>query len=164
MPRAMPRAVAVPVVAVAAAAAVVAAGGCDRGSDSADADAAATIPSAAASPATLQRGRSLYELHCLACHQADGGGVPFMQPPLDGSSLVAGDPGPVVDTILRGIGGGGDALPASGEWSQAMGAYAFLPDADIAAITTYIRWAWSNDAPAVDAAIVAGRRAASAGG
>jgi mono/diheme cytochrome c family protein len=145
--------------------------GCDRGGDGGDAgdggDSASRPNASAASPAsaaTFERGRSLYAVHCLACHQADGGGVPFMQPPLDGSSLLAGDPGPVVDVILRGIGGGGEALPGSGEWSQAMGAYAFLPDADIAAVATYIRGAWSNAGSAVDAALVSARRAAAASG
>ena len=148
------RAIAIPMAMVATA--VV---GCDQGGETGD-----SPPPQAASAASVERGRSLYDLHCLACHQADGGGVPFMQPPLDGSSLLAGDPGPVVDVILRGIGGGGGALPASGEWSQAMGAYAFLSDADIAAVTTYIRGAWSNTGSAVDAAFVAARRAEAAPG
>jgi mono/diheme cytochrome c family protein len=147
---------------VAAAAVMMTVAGCDRGDEAGDA--ASAPATATASAASVERGRSLYDLHCLACHQADGGGVPFMQPPLDGSSLLAGDPGPVVDVILRGIGGGGEALPASGEWSQAMGAYAFLSDADIAAVATYVRGAWSNTGSAVDAAFVAARRAEAAPG
>jgi len=85
--------------------------------------------------------------------------VPNLQPPLDGSEIVLGDPARVVDITLRGVGGGGIALEGSGEWFQAMGGYQQLSDADVAAVTTYIRQAWGNDASAVSPALVAERRA-----
>ena len=31
-------------------------------------------------------GKKIFETRCLVCHQADGGGVPNMNPPLDGAS------------------------------------------------------------------------------
>jgi hypothetical protein len=33
-------------------------------------------------------GKKIYETRCLVCHQSDGGGVPNMNPPLDGASNV----------------------------------------------------------------------------
>ena len=35
-------------------------------------------------------GKKIYETRCLVCHQSDGGGVPNMNPPLDGASNVIG--------------------------------------------------------------------------
>ena len=35
-------------------------------------------------------GKKIYETRCLVCHQSDGGGVPNMNPPLDGASNVNG--------------------------------------------------------------------------
>lgn len=116
-------------------------------------------PSTAEVAELAARGGRIYGALCLTCHQADGGGVPMMQPPIDGSAIVLGDPAPLVELILRGVGGGGIALDASGEWPQAMGGYASMPDADIAAVTTYIRQAWGNDAGPVTAAFVAEQRA-----
>ncbi len=37
-----------------------------------------------------ESGLESYRDNCLVCHQADGGGVPFMQPALVGSALVRG--------------------------------------------------------------------------
>jgi cytochrome c5 len=39
---------------------------------------------------SVARGKILYETHCRTCHQADGGGVPNMNPPLINTSYVLG--------------------------------------------------------------------------
>ena len=45
-----------------------------------------------ASPAPADdAGKRLYARHCLSCHQADGGGVPNMQPAIAGGTWVKGD-------------------------------------------------------------------------
>ncbi len=136
----------------------------DSGEDAASATESASGGTATDDAALFARGQRIYDALCLACHQADGGGVPMMQPALDGSAMVVGDPARVVDVILRGVGGGGVSLEASGEWPQAMGGYRQLPDADVAAVATYVRQAWSNDASAVTPELVAERRAAIPGG
>ena len=52
----------------------------------------------------LVKGKQLYETRCLVCHQADGGGVPNMNAPLDGSTNVVGnDIGRLVKIIKNGF-------------------------------------------------------------
>lgn len=87
----------------------------------------------------LSQGREVYEANCLSCHQADGRGVPYMQPPLWPSPVVAGDPTKMIEMTLRGIGSSEGSLPASGEHDNAMPAYDTLTDDEIAACLTYIR-------------------------
>ena len=42
-------------------------------------------------PDSRPPGQRLYGAHCLSCHQADGGGVPNMQPAIAGGTWVQGD-------------------------------------------------------------------------
>ena len=99
-------------------------------------------------------GQRLYAQHCLICHQADGGGVPWMQPPLAGAASVTGPAEPLIELTLRGIGPGVGQMPPSGDWSQVMASFDALSDQDIAAILTHVRTSWGNDAGAVDATTV----------
>src|SRR5689334_10082956 len=49
-------------------------------------------PATAAAPVDARPpGQKLYGRHCLSCHQADGGGVPNMQPAIAGGTWVKGD-------------------------------------------------------------------------
>ncbi|WMW80365.1 cytochrome c oxidase subunit II [Undibacterium cyanobacteriorum] len=78
-----------------------------------------------------QRGQSVYEKNCVACHQANGKGVPGAFPALDGSAVVTGPKAAQVNILLNGI----RAMPA---WK------ASLSDTEIAAVITYTRNSWSN--------------------
>jgi mono/diheme cytochrome c family protein len=53
--------------------------------------AACTLAADPAPPADPRlAGQQLYARHCLSCHQADGGGVPKMQPPIVGRLVGKG--------------------------------------------------------------------------
>lgn len=95
--------------------------------------------SAPAIPDVLSLGREVYRSNCLSCHQADGLGVPSMQPALWPSPVVAGDPTKMIEMTLRGIGASETSLPPSGDYANAMPAYDTLSDEQIAACLTYIR-------------------------
>lgn len=82
-----------------------------------------------------QTGEALYAEHCLTCHQADGGGVPMMQPPLTGSAIVTGPPELLIRWTLMGT----PDPDAPGLWANAMPGFAGLSDAEIAAILTFVR-------------------------
>ena len=83
----------------------------------------------------MSLGKQKYEQICVACHKADGMGLPPMYPALRGSSVAVGKPiSRHIDLILNGIPG------------SAMQPYKDqLSDEEIAAIATYERNAWGNN-------------------
>lgn len=82
---------------------------------------------------------------CVACHQANGQGVPGAFPPLAGSDYAGYlDPDGHVGIILNGL--QGEIVVNGTTYNGAMQAYASqLTDDEIAAIATYERNAWGND-------------------
>lgn len=101
----------------------------------------------------MQKGKKIYETRCLACHQADGGGVPNMNAPLDGASNVVGnDIARLVRVIRYGY---NERVALDGfYYSNAMTASPDLKDNELADLLTYIRNSWSNKASAITVAQV----------
>lgn len=103
-------------------------------------------------------GKAIFLLNCAVCHQPTGkGGGPY--PPLAGNPDVnAVDSANVIQTVLNGRTGPitvngkqyGGNMPS---WRNQ------LSDAEIAAVLTYIRISWQNNAPAVSQDQVAAARA-----
>jgi cytochrome c oxidase subunit 2 len=79
------------------------------------------------------RGEQVYAANCVACHQANGKGVPGAFPALDGSQMVNGPQDSQIDILLNGK----NAMPP---WKGS------LSDTEIAAVITYTRNHWSNKA------------------
>jgi len=101
----------------------------------------------------MANGKKIYELRCLVCHQADGGGVPNMNAPLDGASNVVGNDIARMVKIIRN--GYNERVALDGfYYSNAMTANPDLKDADIADVLSYIRNSWSNKASKVTLAQV----------
>jgi len=96
----------------------------------------------------LGNGKKIYETRCLVCHQADGGGVPNMNAPLDGASNVVGnDIARMVKIIKKGY---NERVALDGYYySNAMTPNPDLTDAAIADVLSYIRNSWSNKASMV---------------
>jgi quinoprotein glucose dehydrogenase len=108
--------------------------------------------------AVMDLGKTQYNL-CLACHGADGAGVPNLGPPLAGSEWVAGAPETLISIQLRGI--SGPITVAGQEYTfpagmPAMGAG--QSDENIASVITYIRNSFGNSASAVTPEMVAAQR------
>ena len=78
-------------------------------------------------------GEKVYAANCVACHQANGKGIPGVFKPLDGSPIATGPKADHIDRVLHGK--AGTAMAAFGGQ---------LSDTDIAAVVTYERNAWSN--------------------
>ncbi len=96
----------------------------------------------------MKAGAAIYQDLCSACHKGDGTGVPYLIPSLADSAAVTGrDPTTLLQVVLRGAQSvstkdepTGPAMPAYG-WQ--------LTDAQIAAVTTYVRNSWHHAAGAV---------------
>ena len=84
------------------------------------------------------RGEQVYAANCVACHQANGKGVPNAFAPLDGSPVVNGAKAHQIDVLLHG-----QDTPA---YASAMPGWKQLSDTEIAAVITYTRNTWSNKA------------------
>lgn len=97
-------------------------------------------------PAALQEadGKQVYMTRCVSCHQTNGKGISGVFPPLDGSEWVVDDKGRLVRIILNGLTG---EIEVDGTtYSGAMPPWGMhLSDAEVAALSTYIRTSWSND-------------------
>jgi mono/diheme cytochrome c family protein len=93
-------------------------------------------------------GKKIYETRCLVCHQSDGGGVPNMNPPLDGATNVNGkDIARLVKIIRNGY---DERVALDGMYyNNAMTANPDLKEDAIADVLTYIRTSWSNKAGVV---------------
>jgi cytochrome c oxidase subunit 2 len=86
-----------------------------------------------------QRGEKVYAANCVACHQANGKGVPNAFPALDGSPVVNGPKAEQIDVVLNGR--------KSPKFPSAMPPWkGVLSDTEIAAVITYTRNTWSNKA------------------
>lgn len=104
-------------------------------------------------------GSAVYAGNCASCHQGSGKGVPGAFPPLDGASWVTSDTVAIpIQILLHGING---EIAVGGEtYNGVMPAFSQLSDAEIAAVLTHVRSAWSNDAASIDADAVARNREA----
>jgi mono/diheme cytochrome c family protein len=96
----------------------------------------------------LERGAKVYEQRCAECHGDAGQGKPGAFPALAGNrAVVMADPTNVVRVVLQG-----GYLPATAGNPRPYGMPPFmqvLGDEEVAAVATYIRNAWGNQAPAV---------------
>ena len=83
----------------------------------------------------MQRGERIYAINCASCHQPTGKGLPPSFPALVSSPVVLGDMSEQIDLVLNGREG------------TAMAAFSsILSHNDIAAVITYTRNKWGNQA------------------
>ena len=118
------------------------------------------MPKASAAPRTgTVDGAAVFSARCASCHQANGLGVPGVFPPLAKSEWVQGDATRLASIVLHGV--QGPITVAGSAFNGAMPGFRDqLDDASLAAVATYIRTQWGNEAGAVDAATIAAARAA----
>jgi mono/diheme cytochrome c family protein len=108
-------------------------------------------------PEQVAGGASIYKERCEKCHSESGRGGLFIGPPVAGSAIVqAEDPASLINIIVYGPGklqgvslGAWESMPAYGD---------VLDDAQIAAVSNYVRGSWGNRAPAVSRSDVTQQR------
>lgn len=90
-----------------------------------------------------QAGKLVYEANCLACHQADGSGVPGMHPPLGPGSWSGKEPHELIALMMKGLNG---KIEVNGEiYNDFMPSHAQLSDQEIADVLTYVRSSFGNN-------------------
>jgi mono/diheme cytochrome c family protein len=106
-------------------------------------------------------GSKLFAAYCAACHQAGGTGIPDAFPPLASSNWVNGREATVVQILLHGLHG---PLTVNGAaYDGVMPEFGSqLSDAQIAAVLSYVRGQWGNNAGRVGVALVSTQRAVTA--
>jgi mono/diheme cytochrome c family protein len=95
-------------------------------------------------------GEGLFAQYCAACHQLNGQGIAGVFPPLDGTPYVTGDNVERMAAIM--IYGLVGPIKVNGiEYNSAMTPFGgVMNDEQLAAVATYIRSSWSNNAGPVD--------------
>ncbi len=121
-----------------------------RSAAGAAAGAAQGGPVATPAPAqVMARGRAIYTDHCAGCHGPQGEGTPGIGALAGRRALRLRTPHNVIQAIRHG-----GFLPATTGNPRPFGMPPFrgvLRDDEIAAVASYVRGAWGNDAGAVDA-------------
>lgn len=121
------------------------------------ADLSGPVPAAAGA---VVDGKAVFAAQCAACHQATGKGLPGVFPPLDGSEWVQGDTRTLANILLHGI--TGEISVAGSVYNGAMPSFQQLGDAELAAVASYVRSAWSNKAQPLPVELLGQERKTSA--
>lgn len=128
-------------------------------------DPAVAVHAAEAASRTLDErvaaGSQVYATHCSACHQANGQGLAGAFPPLAESSYLAEKgTGSAVDAIINGLTG---PITVNGkEYNAVMPALAYLKDAEVADVITFVMNSWGNPGGEVSSGEVAAARGGTA--
>ncbi|MEO7051668.1 MAG: cytochrome c [Rhodanobacter sp.] len=104
--------------------------------------------------ANAGQGEKLYAKNCADCHGMDGNGVAGVYPPLNGNTSVTEPTG--INAMRSVLLGGFAPATAANPMPYSMPPFAQqLSDADVAALVSWIRQSWSNNAGAVQPGDVA---------
>jgi mono/diheme cytochrome c family protein len=110
-------------------------------------------PLTAEHQALFELGQSNYASACAPCHQPHGLGLPNVAPSLAGSEWVNGPPERLARVILHGLYG---PIEVNGEkWNLHMPGFGGAFDDDVlAALLTYVRRSWDNNASPVEPSVI----------
>ncbi len=108
----------------------------------------------------VAQGKAVYDTVCLACHQADGKGLPGAFPPLAGSDYMLGDKERAVGVIVNGL--QGEVVVNGTTFNSVMPAMVQLSDQEIADALTFAMNSWGNAGGSVSVSQVAAVRAKAA--
>ena len=95
----------------------------------------------------VEQGKKLYGKHCADCHGDDGAGKGGVYPPLAGNSALLGNPVNAIRAVLLG---GFEPTTAANPRPYSMPPFApHLDDQQVAAVVSYLRQSFGNQADAV---------------
>lgn len=90
----------------------------------------------------IARGKMKYTAVCMACHQANGMGVPKAFPPLAKSDYLNGSKEKSISTVINGLAG---EVVVNGEKYNSIMPKLDLNDEDVANVLTYVYSEWGNN-------------------
>ena len=109
---------------------------------------APSAPAPTPEPRVMTRGAAVYDRHCADCHGGRGEGAFPAYPALAANPSVAGSF--AANAIRAVLLGGYPPVTAANPRPYGMPPFVnTLPDADVAAVLTYVRASWGNSAPPV---------------
>lgn len=117
---------------------------------------AETAPVSAELTQKMETGKKVYNQYCIACHQADGGGVPSAFPPLQETEWVNGEKDTLISIVLNGL--QGEITVKGQKYNGVMTPHNFLTDEEVASVLTYVRQSFGNNSSEVNAEEVAAIR------
>jgi nitrite reductase (NO-forming) / hydroxylamine reductase len=100
------------------------------------------VHAAEVSASNLKSGEATFNAACVACHQADGKGLPGAFPPLAASDYLLKDKARAIATVVHGKSG---PIVVNGQkFDSVMPPMSQLSDAEIANVLTYVANNWGN--------------------
>jgi nitrite reductase (NO-forming) len=104
---------------------------------------------------TAAKGKVVFDKVCIACHQANGQGIPGAFPPLAKSDYLNANPNRAIKGVVKGLSG---PITVNGKkFNGAMPAQP-LSDQQIADVFTYVYSSWGNNKTVVTPAMVKAQR------
>ena len=115
-----------------------------------------SVASYAAADNGVIDGKAVYERVCAACHQVDGMGMADTFPPLNDSDYLQADTDRAIASVINGLSG---KIEVNGRvYDEVMPPMAYLSDADIAAVFSYILSNWNGGGEVSVAQVIAMRK------
>lgn len=90
----------------------------------------------------IKYGKVIYNQVCIACHQAQGQGIPHAFPPLAKSDFLNADTNRAISTVMHGLSG---EVKVNGTTFNSIMPQLGLSDESIANALTYVYSQWSNN-------------------
>ncbi len=107
----------------------------------------------------ITNGKIIYNQTCVACHQAEGQGIPSAFPPLANSDYLNADVDRAISNVLNGLTG---KITVNGGVYESIMPQLGLSDEATANVLTYVYNQWGNNGTEVTPSMVAGVRASTA--
>ncbi len=98
-------------------------------------------PRASTTEERVAFGQRVYTQNCVACHQAEGQGIPGAIPPLAGSDFLNADETRAIEVVVNGLDG---PITVNGNTFNSIMPSLQLSDEDVANVLTYIYSQWEN--------------------
>jgi nitrite reductase (NO-forming) len=94
----------------------------------------------------MEKGKRVYAQTCVACHQAEGQGLPGVFPPLAKSDFLMADKTRAITAVVKGLSG---PIEVNGQKFNGVMPPVMLNDEQIAHVLTYVRNTWGNEGDTV---------------